>query len=101
MPVELICQADGLPMPELEYKFHPERRWRLDYFWRCGQVALEVEGGAFTRGRHTRPMGFLNDMDKYNTATLMGIRIFRCTPSTIHLGMQWVKQALSHADSRE
>ena len=96
MPVELICRAEGLPMPEPEFYFARPRRWRLDWFWRQdrGGVALEVEGGAWIYGRHTRPKGFLSDMEKYNRATAMGIRIFRCTPNSIHLGMQLVKEAL-------
>lgn len=44
-------------------------------------IAIEVEGGAFTRGRHTRGAGFIGDMEKYNAATSMGWRVFRVTPS--------------------
>lgn len=46
-------------------------------------VALEVEGGVFTGGRHTRGGGFVGDMEKYNTATIMGWRILRVQPSTL------------------
>lgn len=94
-PVELICKADGLPMPEPEYRFDSKRRWRMDWAWPKHLVALEIEGGVFTRGRHTRPMGFLKDMEKYNRAVELGYRIFRCTPTTVHIGMQFVKNALS------
>lgn len=34
-------------------------------------------------GRHTRPTGFLGDVEKYNTATLYGWRLFRVTPSRL------------------
>lgn len=95
MPVELICQADGLPMPEPEFRFDPQRRWRFDWAWLPHQVALEIEGGVFTRGRHTRGTGFLRDMEKYNRAVQLGWSVFRCTPSTIHVGMQLVKDALT------
>jgi hypothetical protein len=37
----------------------------------------------FTNGRHTRPTGFLGDVEKYNTATLYGWRLFRVTPSRL------------------
>lgn len=104
--VELICKADGLPMPVSEYRFDPPRRWRFDYAWPAEvdtsqddgvrrAVALEVEGAVWVNGRHTRGSGFLKDMEKYNRATLLGWRVFRCTPSTIHVGMQLVKEALS------
>lgn len=65
-----------------EYRFHPKRLWRFDYAFPEHKIALEVEGGVWTQGRHTRAEGFLGDIEKYNTATLMGWRVFRCTPST-------------------
>lgn len=72
-----ICQ------PIKEYKFHDKRKWRFDYAWPAQRVALEVEGGAFTGGRHTRGKGFVNDMEKYNTATSEGWRIIRTTPTNL------------------
>lgn len=90
MPVELWCKTDGLPMPVPEYRFDESRRWRFDYAWPEHKIALEIEGGVFTRGRHTRPSGFLKDMEKYNRAAQLGYRVFRCTPNSIHTGMQLI-----------
>jgi len=82
--IVLAAFADaGLAEPVAEYRFHQRRRWRLDYAWPAAFVALEVEGGVWTRGRHTRPTGFLKDMEKYNTATALGWAVLRCTPQTI------------------
>jgi hypothetical protein len=101
MPVELICKAEGLPMPTPEYQFAKDdgRRWRFDWCWVDQKVVLEVEGGVWTAGRHTRPKGFLSDLEKYNRATQLGYRVFRCTPSTIHLGMELVKAQLQSGSS--
>ena len=63
-----------------EYRFHPIRRWRFDYAIIDKKIAIEIEGGAFTQGRHTRGVGFVNDMEKYNNAVLLGWRILRFTP---------------------
>ena len=63
-----------------EFKFDPVRRWRADYFIPDLNMIIEVEGGAFIRGRHTMGVGFINDMEKYNSATLAGYRVFRVTP---------------------
>jgi len=71
---------------EREYKFHPIRKWRFDYAWLAHKVALEVEGGIFTRGRHTRGKGFLGDMEKYNAATLAGWQVYRCTTDQVKSG---------------
>jgi len=79
-----------------EYRFHPVRKWRFDYAWVDARLALEVEGGAWTQGRHTRGKGFLGDMTKYNTAVLLGWRILRVTPAQVDSGEAWrlVREAL-------
>lgn len=78
-----ILASTGLPMPETEYRFHPSRKWRFDYAWPDQRIALEVEGGVWTQGRHTRGKGFLGDMDKYNEAAVDGWRILRCQPNAL------------------
>lgn len=72
-----------LPEPLSEHRFDAGRRWRFDFAWPAAKVALEVEGGVFSGGRHTRGKGFLGDMEKYNRATVMGWKVLRCTPSTL------------------
>jgi len=78
-----LLRDAGLPRPVTEYRFHVKRLWRMDYAWVEDKVALEVEGGIWAGGRHNRASGFLRDMEKYNTATMMGWRVVRCTPQTL------------------
>ncbi|MCK4815094.1 hypothetical protein KA005_04930, partial [bacterium] len=59
-----------------EYKFHPVRKWRFDFALK-DRVAVEIEGGIWAQGRHTRGSGFIKDAEKYNTAAAMGWRVFR------------------------
>lgn len=66
-----------------EYRFHDKRKWRFDYAIPEHKIAIEVEGGVWTGGRHTSPKGFLGDMEKYNTATVMGWRVLRTTPEDL------------------
>ena len=80
----VICKTDLKEVCEKEFKFHPVRKWRFDYAFPEHKIALEVEGGVWTGGRHTSSVGFLNDMEKYNTATLMGWRVFRTTPDDLY-----------------
>lgn len=79
-----ICRTDLKVECVKEYKFHPTRRWRFDYAIPEHKIALEVEGGVWTGGRHTSPKGFLGDIEKYNTATIMGWRVFRTTPDELY-----------------
>lgn len=72
-----------------EHKFHPERRWRFDYACKALMLAIEVEGGAWTKGRHTRGSGFIADLAKYNAAAVLGWRLLRYTPEQFD-GLAWV-----------
>lgn len=79
-----ICKTDLKVECVKEHRFHPKRKWRFDYAIPEYKIALEVEGGVWTGGRHIRAQGFLGDMEKYNTATLMGWRVFRTTPDDLY-----------------
>lgn len=82
---QLACPQMGLPEPVPEYRFHPTRKWRIDYYFEKNgkRVGLEVEGGIWTGGRHTRAAGFKGDMEKYNAAAAEGIMIIRVTPADL------------------
>ena len=70
----------GIPAPVYEYKFNPVRRWRFDLCWVPQRVALEVQGGIFVRGRHSRGAALLKEWEKLNTAAGMGWRLLYCQP---------------------
>lgn len=76
-------EEHGLPAPIMEYQFHASRKWRFDYAWPAQKIALEVEGGVWSGGRHTSPKGFHGDMEKYNSAAVLGWRILRITPKSV------------------
>lgn len=78
-----LCRSDLKVRCVKEFRFHPTRRWRFDYAIPEYKIALEVEGGVWTQGRHTRPQGFLGDVDKYNAATVMGWRVLRTVPDEL------------------
>lgn len=78
--LDVLCKAMGIPAPEAEYRFAPPRRWRFDYAWPQQKLALEVQGGLFVQGRHSRGAALLKEHEKLNTAASMGWRIVYCTP---------------------
>lgn len=78
-----LCRKELGVAPMREHRFHGERMWRFDYAFPSYKVALEVEGGVFTQGRHIRPKGFLGDVEKYNAAAVAGWRVLRTTPKEL------------------
>jgi hypothetical protein len=75
-----MLKQEKLPVPETEYKFCPDRRWRFDYAYPQIKLAIEQEGGVWSGGRHTSGAGFIKDMEKYNKAVILGWRVLRYTP---------------------
>jgi very-short-patch-repair endonuclease len=69
--------AGLLPRAEVEYRFHATRMWRVDFAWPDILIAVEVEGGTWAEGRHTRGDGFLADLEKYNALALDGWCLLR------------------------
>jgi very-short-patch-repair endonuclease len=80
---KLLCKASGLPIPSREIRFHQTRDWRFDFAFDAERVAVEVEGGIWTQGRHTRGSGYERDMIKYNCAGLAGWLVLRVTPGEL------------------
>jgi len=70
-------KAWGMPPPVTEYRFDKTRLWRIDYAWSDIKLAVETEGGIWTRGRHTRGGGFKKDMEKYNQLSIQGWTLLR------------------------
>jgi very-short-patch-repair endonuclease len=77
----------GYPAPIVEFKFHPERRWRFDFAWEDKKIAVEVQGGIFIRGAHARGAYIVKSQEKYNHAALMGWRIFYFQPKEFNNGI--------------
>lgn len=87
-----LMETAGLPLPFREYRFHPVRRWRFDYAWEAAQLAVEIEGGTWQGGRHSRGAGYEQDAEKQNTALSMGWRLLRYTPGMLKDGTAVVAQ---------
>lgn len=70
-----------------EVTFAPGRRWRFDFAEPALKIAIEVEGGLYGGGRHTRAAGYQNDLDKYNAATLHGWHLLRFSTADVARGI--------------
>jgi hypothetical protein len=69
----------GGPVLKKEVKFCPGRDWRADYAFETphGKYIVEVDGGVWSGGRHTRGGGYISDCFKLNAAALLGYKVIR------------------------
>ena len=81
----LHCKAYGLE-PKREYKFYALRNWKADFCFVAEQIIVEVEGGIWNNGRHTRGAAFEKDCEKYNRAAMLGFRVLRYSTEMIERG---------------
>lgn len=95
-----------------EHRFCPPRQWRFDFAWPASALAVEIEGGTFVAGRHTRGASFVQDAEKYATAALLGWRVLRVPDKWLRIprgtegeseAVTWTRALLgrSQADSGE
>lgn len=98
LPFPAQCTALGLPEPVAEHKFHPTRKWRFDYAWPDHKLALEVQGGLFVQGRHSRGAALMKEHEKLNAAVQLGWRVGFVTPKQVANGeaVGIVELALRH-----
>jgi len=100
----LCCQIqeaglDGGMVREL--RAIPKRRFRIDFAWPDLKLAVEVQGGLWTRGRHSRPMGIVKDYEKFNLLTLHGWRVLLLTSLDVRgeKGLEMIRDAISQSSS--
>lgn len=78
--------------PETQFRFHPERKWRLDFAFPEVLLGVELDGGIFaaenggTAGKHARGAGRCKDMDKRNAAAELGWLILNYGPPHVRSG---------------
>ncbi len=67
------------PINEHLFAKSMKRRWRFDRCWIDNKLAVEIEGGIYSGGRHVRGKGFEEDCKKYNSAVVLGWRVLKVT----------------------
>lgn len=81
--VSAYFASNKISVPTFEYRFLQARRWRFDLAWVMPRVAVEVQGGIWTSGRHTQGAAMLKEWEKLNVAAALGWRILYCQPADL------------------
>jgi hypothetical protein len=95
---ELCWRAVNGPELVREHRFLHTRRWRFDFAHIQTLTAIEIEGGTWTLGRHTRGSGFVADAEKYNAAAVAGWTVFRLPGPLV--GVEWAEAIANAINAR-
>ena len=100
-PAELAfqCKAVNLPEPVRELKFHPVRRWRFDLAWPDEKLAVEIQGGIWLQGHHSRGKVISDDCEKMAHELMLGWRVMPVVPAQVTSGeaLQWLERILQRS----
>lgn len=70
-----------------EWRFDISRLWKFDFAWVAPKVAVEVEGGVFSRGAASKGHGggaaYASNCEKYNVAQHQGWAVIRLSPDML------------------
>ena len=78
--------AVGLDGYVREYQAIPGRRFRFDFCWVKERLAVEIQGGTYSRGAHARPLGIKRDYEKGNLAVKHGWRVLQFDADMVKSG---------------
>lgn len=95
---QLLVQirAARFPAPKEEVLFHPTRKWRFDLAWPDFKIAVEYQGGIFSRlASHSSVTNMLRDQEKANEAVLHDWILITVNARTVisAQAINWIRRA--------
>lgn len=76
-----------IPLPQRQVRFHPVRRYKLDFGWPDLKLGIEIEGGIWNySASHTSASGIKRDIDKHNLAIQSGWTVVRADSTMVKSG---------------
>ena len=81
-------KAAGLPEPERQYRFLPNRKYRADFAFVGQRILVECQGGQWVQGggAHQRPNRWQYDCRRMNQAQRAGWMVLQYTGDMIRSG---------------
>lgn len=76
----------GLPLGETQYPVVVGRQFKFDRCWPSHRVAVEVQGGLWVAGAHSRGSGVERDCLKLSMAAAVGWRVLPISRAMIESG---------------
>lgn len=96
MALLVRLERAGLPLGETQYPVVVGRQFRFDRCWPNQRVAVEVQGGVWIAGAHSRGSGVQRDCLKLSMAAAVGWRVLPISRAMIESGeaIALIRQAL-------
>lgn len=94
----LQLKAHGIQsLFEQQVKAVPGRQFKFDFACPSRRFLVELQGGNYQRGAHSRPLGLKRDYEKCNLAQRHGWRIFQFDGDAVRDGdaLEWVVEELA------
>lgn len=96
MMLYVRLERAGLPLGVGQYRFVPGRLYRFDRAYPSQMVAVEIQGGVWVNGAHSRGSGVQRDCLKLSLGAALGWRVLPVTREMIESGLavELIRQAL-------
>ena len=78
--------AVGLDGYVREYQAIPGRRYRFDFCWVKERLAVEINGGTYSKGGHSSYLGIKRDYEKGNLAVQYGWKVLQFDADMVRSG---------------
>lgn len=76
----------GLPIPERQYKWHPDRKFSADFAYPAIKLLIEIDGAIWVKGGHSSGTGITRDRIKDAEALIQGWKVLRVTSDMVKDG---------------
>lgn len=98
----LLLEQTRAFQPTAEHVFAAPRRFRIDVAFVAQRLAVEIQGGIWTGGRHVRGAGMRRDCEKSALLAIHGWRLINCTVEHVETGdaCAWIAAALAGKGDR-
>ena len=95
-------KAIGLPIPEREFQFCEDRKYRADFAYPERNILIEIQGGTWSKSRlgHSTGTGIKRDCEKSNLAQKLGFMVFKFTSDMVKRGeaVRFIEEVLKSSE---
>jgi len=96
-----LRMRNNIPPWECEHQFAKPRKWRFDFAWPDLKLAVEIQGGQWTQGAHSRGGGMNRDCEKNAHALMLGWRVLFLTGDQVRNdeGLKWLVEIIERSET--